>query len=479
MACASSKDAVSALLDGYSDPIQWLVVASFQLGLAVQQTGLGHRICTYLLKLTTSSDSTSTNPIPIAYTLLVCEYLLALFIPSNTARGAGIMSPIISSLATSSSPALFDFWHLLGAHANILSAAAHMTGTAGGPMIARMLNTYLDMDIRPVQWSVGALGPWVACAAGLPWVVAWLLGVDLRRTGGGGRGEDQQVQEVDADEEAQPLVAADAGTSAHTITTTTPPGSPMSPISYLSTSSSSSSSSDPCASPAHASFTPAQTNAQILLVAILVPTLTLWSFSPLDPSAPAFLSLVLLLLLRILPLSAILAHTQAWDTFLWLGGFLTLSTQLEWAGVTQVLGAGLASILPKYAGPAMLVAAMVNMVSMYLFSSLTAHAAVVAPPVLAAVAHAITSGDQDENARVPWAVGMCMAMTLVLGGLLTPYSTGSVAMYAGKSTLSARRWVHIGAVVGGLAVGAGVIGVGAAGWWWIIGWWASEGTVVV
>lgn len=56
--------------------------------------------------------------------------------PSNTARGGGIVLPVVQSIATTlgSTPAhqpkIGGFLMLVGAHANLLSASMYLTGNA-------------------------------------------------------------------------------------------------------------------------------------------------------------------------------------------------------------------------------------------------------------------------------------------------------------------------------------------------------------
>jgi DASS family divalent anion:Na+ symporter len=62
------------------------------------------------------------------------ELLLAPFVPSNTARGGGIVLPVVHSIATtlgstpSHQPKVGGFLMLVGAHANLLSASMFLTG---------------------------------------------------------------------------------------------------------------------------------------------------------------------------------------------------------------------------------------------------------------------------------------------------------------------------------------------------------------
>lgn len=62
------------------------------------------------------------------------EILLAPFVPSNTARGGGIVLPVVNSIATTlgssptHDPKLGAFLMLVGSHSNLISASMYLTG---------------------------------------------------------------------------------------------------------------------------------------------------------------------------------------------------------------------------------------------------------------------------------------------------------------------------------------------------------------
>lgn len=66
--------------------------------------------------------------------MLLLELLLAPFVPSNTARGGGIVLPVVHSIATTlgstpdHNPEIGSFLILVGSHANLLSASMYLTG---------------------------------------------------------------------------------------------------------------------------------------------------------------------------------------------------------------------------------------------------------------------------------------------------------------------------------------------------------------
>lgn len=146
--CSGGKEAFHHSLEGFSSSVVWLIFAAFHLGKAVEVTKLGKRISLIMIR------SFGKRVIGLAYAILlsgkklihvfflvdhshaynILELLLAPFVPSNTARGGGIVLPVVHSIATtlgstpSHQPKVGGFLMLVGAHANLLSASMFLTG---------------------------------------------------------------------------------------------------------------------------------------------------------------------------------------------------------------------------------------------------------------------------------------------------------------------------------------------------------------
>ena len=112
-------------LSGFADEVNWLVFAAFAIGQAVEKTQLGRRISLVLVRYLGGSM------LGLGYAVFLSEVALGPFVPSNTARGGGILLPIVASIAkTVGSDPLVEprrnggeFLILCGAHANLVSAS--------------------------------------------------------------------------------------------------------------------------------------------------------------------------------------------------------------------------------------------------------------------------------------------------------------------------------------------------------------------
>ena len=88
---------MSWALSGFSSTTVWLVGGAFMFALGYQKTGLGRRIALVLVR------ALGRNTLSLGYATTFTETILAPFTPSNTARGAGIVFPIVNNL-----PPLYD-----------------------------------------------------------------------------------------------------------------------------------------------------------------------------------------------------------------------------------------------------------------------------------------------------------------------------------------------------------------------------------
>eukprot|EP01133_Synstelium_polycarpum_P019891 gene19891-23831_t len=89
----SSKGAITDALSSFSNPLIWLIVVAILISRGLKKTGLGSRIGLLFISLL------GKRTMGIGYGLAICELVLAPFTPSNTARGGGIVHPVMKSIA--------------------------------------------------------------------------------------------------------------------------------------------------------------------------------------------------------------------------------------------------------------------------------------------------------------------------------------------------------------------------------------------
>ena len=133
----SSKGAITDALSSFANPLIWLIVVAILISRGLKKTGLGSRIGLLFISLL------GKRTMGIGYGLAICELVLAPFTPSNTARGGGIVHPIMKSIANAfdSDPAkgtekkVGTYLALVNYHANPITSAMFLTATAPNPLV--------------------------------------------------------------------------------------------------------------------------------------------------------------------------------------------------------------------------------------------------------------------------------------------------------------------------------------------------------
>lgn len=408
LAAASSSRSLSmeAALSGYGDPVVWLVVGAFLLAGSVARTGLGSRIALMLV------SRLGRSTLGLGYAICAAELVLGPVVPSNTARGGGILAPIVDSLsrALGSTPSgdprrAGAFLSLVGAHANLVTSAMFLTGMAANPLVTKASADVLGVRFEWGTWALGAAVPGLLGLALLPLLLNRLAPPTLA---------DARA----ARERARADLAAKGPWS----------------------------------------------RRERVLAVTLATLLLLWATKPLhglDTTLVAWLGVCALLVSGTESWEDMVGDPRTWDTLVWLGGLLALANGLRDGGViawfareAQGLAAGRGPVLTA------VLLAVVYFYSMYGFSMLTAHISAMTAAFFAVAAAA----GAPALLVVP-----LMAYFSNLCACTTNYSTGPVILYYGLGYVPASTWFRAGFVVSlfHLAVW---LGAGLA-WWKVLGWW--------
>lgn len=393
-------------LSGYAEPVVWLVLAAFLIAGAVKASGLGRRIA---LTLVSKLGGSTTG---LGYAICGSELLLGPAVPSNTARGGGILSPVVRSVATAldSNPGptarrAGEYLVLVGAHANLITAAMFLTGMAANALVAEAAKTHLGVEYRWLDWALAGLVPGIAGLLLLPLFLRRLAKPELTDT--------REAQTV-ARESLREL----------------------GPWSY----------------------------EQIVTGCVFLLLIALWTTSKLHGMGSTLVALIgvgVLFASRAFAWRDAVRQTGSWDTLAWLGGLLTMAQALRDTGVIDWFRAAMESHVVGMGGLAVaIVLALIYFFSMYGFSMLTGH--------IAALAAAFFSVAAAADAPPLVTVALIAAFSN-LCGCLTNYSTGPVIIYFGLGYVPAARWFRIGFLV---ALFHLVIWLGLGlTWWKVLGWW--------
>lgn len=415
----SSKGAIADALASFSNPLIWLIVVSVLISRGLKKTGLGARIGFYFISLL------GKRTVGIGYGLAVCELILAPFTPSNTARGGGIVHPIMKSIANAfgSDPEqktekkVGTYLALVNYHANPITSAMFITATAPNPLVvdyvAKVTNQSFHLSWG--TWALCMLLPGLVCMALMPLVVYLLAPPEIKHTPNAvhfARGELAKM-------------------------------GPLKPKERIMLG----------------------TFAMLLLLWADVPAMLFGPAFKLDATVVAFLGLFTLLITGTLDWDDVLSEKSAWDTLIWFGALVMLAGELNKLGVIAWFSEGLrggieASGLGWPAAATVLVG--VFLFSHYLFASTTAHISAMMLAFLTVGVHLVPP--EYVNAfLLMMAAASCIMMTL------THYATGTSPIIFGSGYVTMGKWWQVGFVMA--LVELLVFATVGLAWWKVLGHW--------
>src|SRR6266404_7029888 len=171
------------VLSGFSNPTVWLVFTAFLFARAVTTTGLGLRIAYLFIR------RFGHTALTLGYSLVAADVVLAPFVPSDTARGGGVVYPITRSLceALDSEPGptanrIGSFLTLVGFHATYTASAMFLTGMVANPLIADIARDTAHVDLTWLRWAVAASVPGLLSLILVPYLIYRLNPPELKDT---------------------------------------------------------------------------------------------------------------------------------------------------------------------------------------------------------------------------------------------------------------------------------------------------------
>ena len=400
------------IASGFGDKTVWLVVAAFLIADAVEHTGLGRRIALLILR------ALGRSLIGTGYAIAAAELVLAPFIPSNTARGGGVLSPVVNGLAKALGAVPGEprgpgaYLSQVGSHSNLVTSAMFLTAMAGNALVLPGARDHLGVDFGYWRWIQGACVPGLASLSVVP-LLLWAL---------------ERPPPVDISS-LRERVAAELSAMGR------------------------------------------WTRNELVLGWLLLGLLLLWTTGrlleralgiKLDTTATALIGVALIVVLNVRSWPSVASTWRAWDALLWLGGYVALAEALKSTRFTDWFASEVRTGLAGWSGlECALILALIYFASMVFFSQLTVHAAALSGAFLAVAA--------STGAPPLLAVGLIAYFT-TLCGAMTPWSSGPVIIYFGLDYVPVGRWIRNGCLVALCHLGVWLT-VGMAWWRWL-GWWA-------
>lgn len=391
---------ITKALSGFGDKVIWLIGISFFIARGFIKTGLGNRIAFLFIRIFGKSS------LGLAYGLGLADVCLAPAIPSNTARGGGIIYPIMKSMAISfdSVPEkpethrkLGSFLTLNSYYMNLISSSMFLTGTASNPMCQKFAAN-LGINITWMSWAAAGFVPGLVAFFVVPLVLYKLYPPELKKTGDAPRMAAQKLKE-------------------------------MGPISK---------------------------NEWLMLLAFFI-LLGLWIFGgalSIDATTTAFIGLTLLLLTSVLTWEDIKSEKGAWDTIVWFAVLVMMASTLNELGFihwfSDLIKAKIGGLSWQVAFPVII---LVYFFSHYIFASATAHVAAM---------YAALLGVGVSLGIPPMLLAMMLGFLGSIYGVLTHYGHGPAPVFFGSGYVELKAWWLRGLEIGIVLL---IIYMGVGGLW--------------
>ncbi|HGE8373313.1 TPA: DASS family sodium-coupled anion symporter [Serratia marcescens] len=409
--------ALDDALSGFSNQLIWLIGFSIMISLSLNKTGLGARIGYYFISLF------GKKTLGIAYALTLAETTLAPVTPSNTARGGGIIHPIMKSIADSfgSKPELNTagkigrYLALVNYNINPVTSAMFITATAPNPLIVSLIakGTHGSFELSWSMWAIAALVPGLCSLIVMPLVIYLLYPPEVKSTPDAPRFAREKLQA-------------------------------LGPV----------------------------TLPEKITLGVFALLLVLWAgipamiFGPalaVNPTTAALIGLAVLLATGVLSWEDVLKHKGAWDTVVWFSALVMMASFLGKLGLigwlSQTVGNGIARMGMSWVGGTILLT-LIYLYSHYFFASTTAHVTAMFAAFFAA---GIALG------APPALLGLILAFSSSLMMSLTHYGTGTAPIIFGSGYVTLGEWWKAGWVMSVINLLIWIV-IGGA-WWKLLGYW--------
>ena len=398
---------VADSLSGFAEKTLWLIIVAFMFARGFIKTGLGTRIAYFFMRLL------GKRTLGLAYGLAATEFVLGPVVPSNTARTAGIMMPIVRSLARAygSNPEdgtarkIGAYLFMACFNIDIIISAMFLTAMAANPMTQKFAADF-GITITWNSWFVAAIVPGLVGLLVIPYLLYKIYKPEITETP-----EAVEMATAKLKEMGRPSMS------------------------------------------------------EWLMVGVFAFVLVLWvigekSFG-IDGTTAALLGLGLLLLTGVLAWSDVLAEHNAWDVLIWTGALIMMAGFLNKIGMipwfSKVVGASMAGHGWHFG---FLVLALTYFYAHYFFASMTAHAGAM---------YAAFLGVSISLGAPPMLAALVLCFFSNLHASMTHYGTGPAAAMFGMGYVPIGTWWRLGFIVSIVNILIWVL-VGGA-WWKVLGLW--------
>jgi L-tartrate/succinate antiporter len=378
-------------LSGFVDSTVWLIFVAYMFAMGYEKTGLGKRIALLLMK------KLGSKALGLGFATALSDLALAPFIPSNTARSAGSVYPVVKNI-----PPMYG--SLPNSEPRKIGAYLMWICIATTSVTSSMFFTGLAPNLLAISLIGKAPGVTDPAAVTMSWMQwFWCMlptGVILFIL--------------------VPLITYAIYPPTQKAFPETPKWA-TSELEKLGTA----------------------TRKEWLMAIMALLALLLWIFGSkvMNATMVAIFVLCLMVILDIINWDDVVSNKSAWNTLTWFATLVAMASGLARVGFLKWLGVIFASHLAGSSTAIVLFGLLAFFYfSHYFFASLTAHTTAIMP-VLLATGAAVPGIDMKL-------LGMMLAGSLGIMGILTPYGTGPSPVYYNTGYIEKKTFWAFGAIYG-------------------------------
>ena len=372
-------------LSGYSSSIAWLVFVAFLVGQCFVETGLGKRIAYILIKFMGQTS------LKLGYVVSATDGILALAVPSNTARTGGLGFPIFHNVAKTlgSNPGetankIGSYLMIMLYQVSLISSCLFMTANANNPLIVSFAKNIMGIEITWGGWALAMVPPGIVVLLVIPWLVFKMCPATLTV--------------IDNNEIAEKGLAELGGISSN------------------------------------------EKKLCVMFILAVVGWAT-GSITGIDTTAVALGFLVGCMLLGIITWDKVLETKTAWSTFIWYAGIISFANGLSKAKFFDWLGKLISQNISFEGINPMVVLVCILIISVlirYFFASVAAFVSSLVPVFMA---FGMAAGVP------PVVLTLMLGASALLGSLTTHYGNGVGPIIFGLGYVEQGRWWKVGHMV--------------------------------
>lgn len=378
--------AIDWALSGFSNSTVWLAFSAFMFGTAYDRTGLGRRIALSLVR------RMGHRTLLLGYAVMLSDLIVAPFTPSNTARSAGTIFPIIRSLPPlygsmpndGSSRKIGGYILWTGFATSCVTSSLFLTALAPNLLAVDFVRRIGNVEITWMSWFLAFAPAGIPLLIVLPLLIYVIYPPTLKRSAEASTWARQELDKMGALSGREWAVA---------------------------------------------------------LLAILAILLWIFGGAYINATTAALVVVSIMLVAGVVTWDDIVSNREAWKALILLATLVTLADGLSRTGFIAWFAGTIAGTLGGLP-PSLAIIGLVCVYffSHYFFASLTAHATAMLP-ILLSLGMSVPAMPFEKLA-------LMLGLTQGIMGILTPYATGPAPVYANSGYITSAEFWRLGTCFG-------------------------------